>query len=188
MKVNARCFLSPQESSTAGVEHEIAERQEGHESHVVSHYHGTEIGYEYKRRYHGAQGLETTDDTVGEPYEKFDVLESGDHRERAEKAGKRTPVEIIGVLRVEGHEYRSDERRRYGDEQYGVRLQKFRYVIFFDELAYLVGVGHVMTVMSDCGAASGVAACFRPAGRVGYRAFGTFFPLSFVRVYRLIVP
>ena len=52
--------------------------------------------------------------------EKQDVAQRADHRQCAEQAGQRLPVEVAEPLPVRRHETRRDGRRQYRDGQHDV--------------------------------------------------------------------
>lgn len=105
-------------SFAARIEHEKTERQKSDERHVVRHDHRAEIGDGHERKHDAAHALETPDDLIGEPHEKFDILERPYHSQRTEEARERAQIEVIQISPVDGNENTGDPRRRERDPQH----------------------------------------------------------------------
>ena len=110
----------------AGGKHEPSEREEGDESHIVRHHHGTEVSHEHQRESHAAHISECADDLARQPLEEMPLFERTDDRERAKQTGQRVKVEVIGISGVGRHKNTRHCRRRDGDEQHDVTFGKIR--------------------------------------------------------------
>ena len=114
-----------------GGEHQIPQRQERNQRHIVSNQHGTDEGDVAQSDSRRAGVARQADDLPGQYGEEVNVLQSADHSQRTEQAAQGFPVEIPGVLRVRRHQKGRNDRRAESDQQYGVLTHKRLHVLKF---------------------------------------------------------
>ena len=106
------------------VQHEIAQRQERDERHVVGDEHRADERDIDQRQHAQPRVPEQLDDPAGEDIEKVDVPQRAHHRQYAEKAGERLEIKIVQIGAVGRHDERCDQRGEHGHAQHGVLLKK----------------------------------------------------------------
>ena len=93
-----------------GRKHEIAQRQERQQRHIVGDEHGTDEGDIHQRQHAHAGVSEQLNDAPGKDIEELNVLERADYRQHAEQAGQGLHVEVTQILRIHRHHNAGEQR------------------------------------------------------------------------------